>query len=121
MDKALLMNLLGEEHKKIFSKIVVDRTYYNNENPRVRINKEENELHIKSEFNGQGYFVLNSISNIKEINILTGDISKMEDNKIIFNSYISIGNLKQNIRLNFIDESERSWFVYADSKSIPTK
>lgn len=119
-DKALLMNLLGQENRDVFSKIIVDSSFYKNENPRVRIDEEENELHIKSEFNGQGYFVLNSTSNIKEIDILSGDISKMEDDKIIFNSYVSLGNLKQNIRLNFIDESERSWFVYANSKSILT-
>lgn len=119
-DRTLLMNLLGKEHQNIFSKIVVDRTYYNNENPRVRIDEEENELHIKSEFNGQGYFVLNSTSNIKEIDILSGDISKLEDDKIIFNSYVSLGNFKHNITLNFIDESERSWFVFANSKSTLT-
>ena len=67
-DKVLLINLIGKDHKEVFSKIVIDSSFYNNENPRVRINEEENELHIKSEFNGQGYFVLNSTSNIKKIN-----------------------------------------------------
>jgi len=113
-DRTLLKNLLGNEHKDIFSKIVVDRSYYNNENPRVRIEEEDFELHIKSEFNGQGYFILNGTSNIKEIEILAGDISKMDNDKIIFNSYVSLGNLRQNIRLSFIDESNRNWFVYAN-------
>lgn len=112
-DRTLLINLLGQEQKEIFSKIVVDRSYYNNENPRVRIEEDELELHIKTEFNGQGYFVLNGISDIKEIEIISGDVSKMDECKIIFNSYISLGNVKQNIRLNFIDESNRNWFVYA--------
>ena len=115
-DRTLLKNLLGNEHKDIFSKIVVDRRYYNNENPRVRIEEEDFELHIKSEFNGQGYFILNGTSNIKEIEILAGDISKMDNDKIIFNSYVSLGNLRQNIRLSFIDESNRNWFVYANKK-----
>ena len=119
-DKVLLINLIGKDHKEVFSKIVIDSSFYNNENPRVRINEEENELHIKSEFNGQGYFVLNSTSNIKKINILSGDISKMDDNRIIFNSYVSLRNLNQNIRLEFIDESERSWFVYTNNNNILT-
>lgn len=113
-DRTLLINLLGEEQKDIFSKIIVNRTYYNNENPRVKIEEEDSELHIKSEFNGQGYFVLSGASNIKEIEILAGDISKMDNYKIIFNSYVSLGNLRQNIRLSFIDESNRNWFVYAN-------
>lgn len=113
-DRTLLINLLGEEQKDIFSKIIVNRTYYNNENPRVKIEEEDSELHIKSEFNGQGYFVLSGTSNIKEIEILAGDISKMDNYKIIFNSYVSLGNLRQNIRLSFIDESNRNWFVYAN-------
>lgn len=116
-DRTLLMNLLGEEHKNIFSKIVIDRTYYNNENPRVRIKEEETELHISTNFKGNGYFVLNIPSVIKEIEIISGDVSKIDNNKIIFNSYVSLGNLKQNIKLNFIDESGRSWFVYSNAKN----
>ena len=109
-DRTLLINLLGQENRNIFSKIVVDRSYYNNENPRVIIKEEEAELHIKTEFSGQGYFVLSGTS--AEIEILSGDVSKMDKDKIIFNSYISLGNIQQNIRLNFIDESGRNWFVY---------
>lgn len=112
-DRKLLINLLGSEQKDIFSKIVVDRTYYNNENPRVRIEEEESELHIKSEFDGKGYFVLNGTSNIKELEILAGDVSKLDKDKIFFNSFVSIGNINQNIQLNFIDESGRNWFMYS--------
>lgn len=112
-DRILLINLLGQEQKGIFSKIVVDRSYYNNENPRVQIEEEENELHVNSEFRGNGYFVLNG-TNVSDIEILSGDLNKMEKDKIIFNSYVSLGNLKQNIKLNFVDESGRNWFVYAN-------
>lgn len=112
-DRKLLINLLGSEQKDIFSKIVVDRTYYNNENPRVRIEEEESELQIKSEFDGKGYFVLNGTSNIKELEILAGDVSKLDKDKIFFNSFVSIGNINQNIQLNFIDESGRNWFMYS--------
>lgn len=113
VDRTLLINLLGNEHKDIFSKIVVDRSYYNNENPRVRIEEEDSELHISTNFNGDGYFVLNGTSDIKGIEILVGDVTKATKDKIIFKSNVSLGNVKQNIQLNFIDESNRNWFVYA--------
>ncbi len=112
-DRTLLINLLGKEHKDIFSKIVVDRSYYNNENPRVRIEEEDSELHISTNFNGEGYFVLNGASDLKEIEILVGDVTKTTKDKIIFKSNVSLGNIKQNIQLSFIDESNRNWFVYA--------
>ncbi|SUX48544.1 Uncharacterised protein [Chryseobacterium indoltheticum] len=112
-DRTLLINLLGNEHKEIFSKIVVDRSYYNNENPRVRIEEEETELHVSTNFNGEGYFVLNGTSDIQEIEILVGDVTKTTKDKIIFKSNVSLGNVKQNIQLSFIDESNRNWFVYA--------
>jgi hypothetical protein len=112
-DRTLLINLLGQEHKEIFSKIVVNRKYYNNENPRIRVEEEDSELHISTAFNGDCYFVLNGTSDLQEIEILSGDVAKVYKDKIVFNSYVSIGNLKQNIRLNFIDESGRNWFVYA--------
>lgn len=113
-DRTLLINLLGQEHKDIFSKIVVDRSYYNNENPRIRVEEDETELHISTTFNGNGYFLLNA-NDAKEIDILSGDVSKIDTDKIIFNSYVSIGNIKQNLQVNFIDESGRSWFVYSKS------
>jgi hypothetical protein len=112
-DRTLLIHLLGNEHKNIFSKIVVDRSYYNNENPRIRIEEEDSELHISTNFNGEGYFVLNGTSDIKEMEILVGDVTKTSKDKIIFKSNISLGNVKQNIQLNFVDESNRSWFVYS--------
>lgn len=112
-DRTLLINLLGDEHKDIFSKIVVDRRYYNNENPRVRIEEEDSELHISTNFNGEGYFVLNGASDIKEMEILVGDVTKTSKGKIIFKSNISLGNVNQNIQLYFVDESNRSWFVYS--------
>lgn len=115
-DRTLLINLLGNEHKEVFSIIVVDRSYYNNNNPRVRIEEEDSELHISTNFNGEGYFVLNVASDIKEIEILVGDVTKTTKDKIIFKSNISVGNVKQNIQLNFVDESNRNWFVYANNK-----
>lgn len=112
-DRDLLLNLLGSEHKDIFTHIVVDTSYYNNENPRVRIDEEETELHISTSFKGSGYFVLNGTSDLREMEILSGDVNKIDKGKIVFNSYVSLGNVNQKISLNFIDESGRSWFVYA--------
>ncbi len=113
VDRTLLINLLGNEHKDIFSRIVVNRRYYNNENPRVRIEEEDSELHISTNFSGEGYFVLNGTSDIKEMEILVGDVTKTSKDKIMFKSNISLSNVKQKIQLNFIDESNRIWFVYA--------
>lgn len=110
-DRMLLISLLGSEHKDVFSRIVVDAHYYNNKNPRVRIEEEELKLHISTNFNGDGYFVLNGVK-INEIEI-KGVVSKIDKDKIIFNSNVTFGNLKQNIQLNFIDESNRSWFLYS--------
>ncbi|MEI6310784.1 MAG: DarT ssDNA thymidine ADP-ribosyltransferase family protein [Bacteroidota bacterium] len=112
-DRDLLLNLIGSEHKDIFTHIVVDSSYYNNENPRVRIDEEETELHISTSFKGSGYFVLNGTSDLREMEILSGDVNKIDKGKIVFNSYVSLGNVNQKINLNFIDESGRSWFVYA--------
>jgi len=117
-DRALLINLLGREHKDIFTNIVVDTSYYNNENPRVRIEEEETELHISTTFKGSGYFVLNGTSDLREMEILSGDVNKIDKDKIVFNSYVSLGNLKQNIRLDFIDESNRRWLIYEKLTNI---
>lgn len=112
-EKALLLNLLGREHKDIFTHVVVDSSYYNNENSRVRIEEKETELHISTTFKGSGYFVLNGTSDLREMEIISGDVNKIDKDKIVFNSYVCIRNINQKISLNFIDESGRSWFVYA--------
>lgn len=112
-DRNLLINLLGKEHRSIFAKIVVNRSYYNYQNPRVKIEEEENELYISTNFDGDGYFVINGISHLTGIEILNGDVTKNTEDKIFFKSNISLGNVNQNIQLKFIDESGRTWFVYA--------
>ena len=112
-DRALLLILLGSEHRDIFPHIVVDSSYYNNENPRVIIDEEETELHISTAYKGSGYFVLHGTSDLRAMKILSGDVNKIDKGKIVFNSHVSLGNVNQKISLNFIDESGRSWFVYA--------
>jgi hypothetical protein len=113
-DRTLLLNLLGPEYKDIFRHIIVDSSYYNNENPRVRIEEDETEIHITSNFKGNGYFILNSTSNIRELEILSGDVNKIDDEKIIFNSFISLKNICQFIKVDFIDESGVNWFIFSN-------
>jgi Ca2+-binding EF-hand superfamily protein len=112
-DRALLKHLLGAEHKELFSKIVVNEKYYNNENPRVWVEERDDTLRISTTFNGQGYFILSSSATVKDIEIISGEVSKIEQDKIIFDREISIKNIHSNIRLDFIDETNRTWFIYA--------
>ena len=113
-DRTLLINLLGQEQKNIFSKIVVDNSYYNRENPRIKVDDNEDELHISTNFSGEGFFVLNGSDNMKELEVLSGDLNSLDNDAIIFKSHISIENkLNKDITLRFIDESNRDWFVYS--------
>lgn len=112
-DRNLLINLLDDPTDDILSKIVVDSSYYNNENPRVLVEEEENEIHIKNKFNGNGYFELIG-DKLDEIEILSGDVKRFTPNKILFDSYISIKNIRKKIKLCFIDESNRNWFIYSN-------
>jgi len=109
--KSLLINLLGQEHMDVFSKILVDSKFYNNKNASITIKEDESGLHISTDFKGDGYFVLSG-TNINELQVLSGDVTKLYHDKIIFNSSISINFAKSNIQLHFIDESSREWFVY---------
>lgn len=119
MDRELIINLLGEEQEDIFSKIVVDFTYYNQENPRIEVEESETELRFSTNFNGDGHFVLNGSSNMSELGVVSGDLNSVDDEKIIFKSNITIENkLKQDIVLRFIDESKRNWFVYSRKHSV---
>ncbi|WP_323823360.1 DarT ssDNA thymidine ADP-ribosyltransferase family protein [Algoriphagus sp. C2-6-M1] len=117
-DRALFINLLGEGQKDIYSKILVDNSYYNQENPRIQIQEDESILHIYTDFNGDGYFVLNG-SNISELEVVSGNLNSIDDKKIIFKSHITIENkLNQDINVRFIDESNRNWFVYSNKYSL---
>jgi hypothetical protein len=118
-DRTLLINLLGKEQKDIFSKIVVDSYYYNRENPRIEVKEDETGLYIYTTFDGDGHFVLNGSKNMSEIEVISGDLNSMDDEKIIFKSNITIENKsKQDITLRFIDESNRNWFIYSKKHSV---
>ncbi len=118
VDKNLLINLLGEEQQEIFSKIEVDSNYYNLENPRIDIKENENTLTFSTNFYGDGYFILNGSSDMRELEIVSGDLNSIEDDKIIFKSNITVENKSnQNLTLRFIDESNRNWFIYSKKNS----
>lgn len=112
-DKALLVRLLGKGSEDIFSKILVNENLYNNENPRIQIEESNNELHISTPFDGEGYFLLSAVDT-RKIDILSGDVIKIDIDKVVFKSFISIGNIAERVQLYFIDESNRRWFVYSN-------
>jgi hypothetical protein len=93
---------------------VVDPSYYNHDNSRVNVEERDLKLYITSGFDGDGYFVLSGVRDIKDIEIFSGNVSKLEGDKIIFKSNLSIGNFQKGINLSFIDESGRSWYVYSN-------
>ncbi|WP_229219055.1 DarT ssDNA thymidine ADP-ribosyltransferase family protein [Dyadobacter sediminis] len=113
-DKILLINLLGASHVDILPKIVVDPNYYNHDNSRVNVEERDLKLYITSGFDGDGYFVLSGVRDINDIEIFSGNVIKLEGDKIIFKSNLSIGNFQKGINLSFIDESGRSWYVYSN-------
>lgn len=118
-DRNLLINLLGSEQNDVFSKIVVNDDYYNFQNPRIKVEEDESEISISTNFHGDGYFVLKGSQNMGEIKVISGKINSMDDEKIIFESNITISNkMEQDITLRFIDESNRNWFVYSKKYSV---
>jgi len=111
-DRELLISLIGAENTDLFSKIKTDNSYYNNENPRVKVEFNDSELHINSEFNGDGYLNLYPYQKINSTNIESGDVEKISADKLIFKSYISLNNYQGGFKLTFTDESKREWFIH---------
>ena len=116
-DKKLLISLIGNENREIFSKIVVDSSYYNNENPRIRITNNETETRIESEFKGEGYLNLYPSIKIDPNSIITGDIERINNDKLIFKSHLVLNNYHEDFKVTFTDESKREWFVYSNKTS----
>lgn len=111
-DRELLISLIGDENKDVFSKIKIDSRYYNNENPRIRVEKNGSELLINSSFEGAGYLSLYPNHQIDSTNIKSGDIEKMKSDKLIFKSHLSLSNYNDSFKLTFTDESKREWFIH---------
>ena len=114
-DRELLISLIGVENKDVFSKITTDSSYYNNENPRIRVEFNDSELHIKSEFNGDGYLSLYPNHQINSTDIDSGDVEKINSDKLIFNSHLSLNNYQGSFKLTFTDESKREWFIHQNN------
>ena len=117
-DRELLTSLIGNENSDIFKNIIIDRSYYNNENPRINVYFANDEININSEFNGPGYLNLYIDQNFDKSNIQGGDVQKITNEKIIFNSHLSMNNYKASFKLTFIDESKREWLYMKNNSNI---
>lgn len=71
-DKKQLINLLGIDSINIINKILVDNSYYRNENPAVNCVQLENIITISTKKQAEGHFILSS-EDINLIQILEGD------------------------------------------------
>lgn len=114
-DRELLMSLIGTDNSDLFSKIIIDKSYYNNENPRVYVNFNSDEIKVSSEFNGTGYLNLYINQTINSSDITEGDVEIITSEKIIFNSHLSLRNYKGDFKVTFTDESKREWFLHQNN------
>lgn len=114
-DKKLLIQLLGVNSIEIINNIVVDSSYYRNENPKINQFTTDDEIEIYTVKKANGYFVLTHTeqSNIK---IIDGDVIKEVEQKITFKSSIRVKNISKTnqIRVMYIDEINQEWFVFAN-------
>ena len=117
-DRKLLISLIGVENKDLFSKIKTKSSYYNNKNPRVKVEFNDSKLHIKSGFNGDGYLSLYPNCHIDSTNIESGDVEKVNSEKLIFKSYLILNNYYDGFKLTFTDESKREWFIHKSDKIV---
>lgn len=111
-DRDLLIDLIGNDNADIFSKIIIDSSYYESDNPRVNITKDDGKICINTVFNGEGYLNLYSYNGINKSIIDSGDVDVMTNKKIVFKTNLQINNLQEEFRLTFVDESKREWFLY---------
>ena len=112
LDKALLEKMLGNEYQKIFSKIIVDSAYYNFDNARVDVDFNENNLTVDSDFMGDGFFSIETNSNIDKSLITNGDVISLVGSQIHFTSNISLSNFNGPFKIKFVDESKREWLIF---------
>lgn len=115
-DRALLIQLLGEDSIEVINNLVIDNSYYRNENPTILHNLKDNNLRISSNKKAEGYFILIG-DDVSLLDIVTGDVIKQEKNKITFKSKIEINNpLIIDITVKYIDEINQEWFVCSNYK-----
>lgn len=115
-DRTLLIQLLGEDSIEVINNMVIDDSYYRNENPAIHHYLKDNNLIISSNKQAEGYFILTGYD-ISLLNVVAGDIIKQEVNKITFKSSIEIINpLNIDITVKYIDEINQEWFVCSNFK-----
>lgn len=111
-DREFLIQLLGVDSIDVIGHIVVDSSYYRNENPSIRHNVSDDEIFISSPKKADGYFILTS-DNISTLEVIEGDLIRYEEQKIIFKSFIKIKNHSK-IVVKYVDEIKQEWFVLSN-------
>lgn len=115
-DRDLLIRLLGVDSINVINKIVVDNSYYRNENPSIHHNLKDNNLIVSSNKQAEGYFII-ICNDVSLLDVVTGDVIKQENNKITFKSSIEINNPSNiDITVKYIDEINQEWFVCSNYK-----
>jgi hypothetical protein len=113
-DRALLINLLGEDSIEVVNNIVVDESYYRNENPSIYHSVENDRFIISTNKGAEGYFILYS-KNVMTLDIISGDVLKHENDKITFKSHIQFLNIENaDILVKYVDEINQEWFVFSN-------
>lgn len=114
-DKKLLIQMLGTTSIEVINNIVVDCSYYRNENPKIIETISDDEINISTAKKADGYFVLTH-TEYPNIEIIDGDVIKHIEQKITFKSSIRIKNTSKTnqIRVMYIDEIDQEWLVFAN-------
>jgi len=113
-DRNLLINLLGSDSIDIMNNIVVDSSYYRNENPVVACSRADQEISISTAKQANGFFILKS-QNTDLFNIIEGDVVKRESSSLIFKSHVKFSNI-ENVKFSveYVDEVNQNWLVFAN-------
>jgi len=113
-DQTLLINLLGNDSIDFINNIIVDKSYYRNENPSIYHSVENDRIKLISDKQAEGYFIL-LCENVSFLDIVEGDVLKYEFNKITFKSRIEIINSsKIEITVKYVDEINLEWFIFSN-------
>ena len=110
-DRALLIRLLGADSIEVIENIIIDNSYYRNENPAIHTDFKNGNFLISTNKQAEGYFILIG-DNVSILDTIKGDVIKQEKNKITFKSYIEISNPSNiDITVKYIDEINQEWFI----------
>ena len=119
-DRTLLIKLLGADSIDVINNLVIDNSFYRNENPTIHHTISDDDILISSNKQAEGYFILTS-ENVSLLEILEGDVIKKENNKITFKSLLRIkhqSNIK--VAVKYIDEIKQEWFILSNYELAKT-